>query len=170
MWAPIAAALAALAVLDGLDAAHLGDKPAMSWRNWNYYRGNITQEIMEAQMKALVKRDRTVWGMKGLVSLSDVGFTRTGLDDNWQECHGGFQGAFHDVDGNPLVNESRFPDMKAMVDFGHSLNLTVGWYINNWYVLLGYSLLLLQYFCTASVVKEAHISTPHRYTRTFWAM
>jgi alpha-galactosidase len=125
--------IAMLVVLStAVSASSLGDKPAMSWRNWNFFRGNITQEIMQAQMKALVARERPVWGIKGLASLSDVGYTRTGLDDNWQDCGAGFQGAFHDADGNPLVNHSRFPDMKGMVDYGHSLGLTVGWYINNW--------------------------------------
>ena len=36
-----------------------------------------------------------------------------------------------DVHGNPLVNTSTFPDMKKMVDYGHSHGLRVGWYMNN---------------------------------------
>jgi len=33
---------------------------------------------------------------------------------------------YHDASGNPIVNTTRFPDMTSMVDYGHSLNLTVG--------------------------------------------
>ena len=29
--------------------------------------------------------------------------------------------------GRPLIDETKFPDMKAMTTLGHSLNLTVGW-------------------------------------------
>ena len=40
--------------------------------------------------------------------------------------------SFHDPEtGMPLVNKHRFPDMKAMVDYGHSLGLKVGTYLNN---------------------------------------
>lgn len=38
---------------------------------------------------------------------------------------------FHDVDGNPLVDYQRFPDMRAMTDSAHRLGLKAGWYANN---------------------------------------
>ena len=122
-------ALAAVVLCTATAAADLGERPAMAWRNWNFFQGNITQETMQAQMKAMASRERPVWGLSGLHSLADVGYNRAGLDDNWQMCHAGFQGSFHDEQGNPIVNKTRFPDLKAMVDFGHSLNLSVGWYI-----------------------------------------
>ena len=31
-----------------------------------------------------------------------------------------------------MLNKTSFPDVKAMVTKGHSLNLTVGWYVNNY--------------------------------------
>ena len=69
------------------------------------------------------------------------------MDDGWQQCNcsthqdvdpalaacpSGAAMSFHDPQsGAPLVNKHRFPDMKAMVDFGHSLGLKVGTYLNN---------------------------------------
>ena len=46
-------------------------------------------------------------------------YNRAGLDDAWQACFTGVEGtgaktrSFHDVQGHPLVNTSRFPDMKG---------------------------------------------------------
>ena len=97
----------------------------MGWRNWNFYEGDITQSIIEANMDAMADRSR------GNVSLLDLGYTRAGLDDNWQACGTGVNDGFHAKDGTPLVNKSRFPDMKAMVNHGHVLGLHVGWYDNN---------------------------------------
>ena len=34
---------------------------------------------------------------------------------------------FHDAQGNPVVNTTRFPDMKGMTDTIHGLGLTAGW-------------------------------------------
>ena len=36
----------------------------------------------------------------------------------------------HDARGRPTVNATRFPNMSAMVQHGHSLGLEVGWYEN----------------------------------------
>ena len=53
-----------------------------------------------------------------------------GLDDGWQDCSAG-EGTYHRADGTPAVDSQRFPDLKALVDYAHSLNLTAGWYGNN---------------------------------------
>lgn len=45
------------------------------------------------------------------------------------ECFGG-KCTWHDAAGAPRVNAHRFPDMKALVDYGHSLGLKVGGYLN----------------------------------------
>ena len=34
----------------------------MGWRNWNFYQGEITQDIMEANMHAMVEKTRTPLG------------------------------------------------------------------------------------------------------------
>ena len=36
-----------------------------------------------------------------------------------------------DASGAPLVNKSKFPDVKAMVAYGHSKEVSMGWYNNN---------------------------------------
>lgn len=54
-------------------------------------------------------------------------YARAGLDDNWQACHAGRNGSFHDKDGMPLINKTLFPDMAGMVAYGHKMGLKVGW-------------------------------------------
>jgi len=62
----------------------------------------------------------------------DAVLLQVGLDDNWQKC-GSLNGerAFHDADGNPLVNTDTFPNLTAMTDHAHTLGLRCGWYMNN---------------------------------------
>lgn len=38
---------------------------------------------------------------------------------------------YHDENGSPVVDLTKFPDMKGMVDHAHALNLTAGFYSNN---------------------------------------
>eukprot|EP01052_Picozoa_sp_SAG31_P015317 SAG31_NODE_981_length_10558_cov_2.972273_8_plen_126_part_00 len=58
--------------------------------------------------------------------------------DFWQSCYlsnqtsaGGVQGSFHDASGYPIVNGTKFPSMKRLTGFAHSLGLKMGWYANN---------------------------------------
>lgn len=52
-------------------------------------------------------------------SLLDLGFVHAGIDDGWQAC-GSFTvepsgaPAFHDAAGKPIVNATKFPDLKAL--------------------------------------------------------
>ena len=59
-------------------------------------------------------------------------FLTMAQDDGWQKC-GSLVGqrSFHDADGNPLIDTSKFPDMSAMTAHGHALGFEVGWYMNN---------------------------------------
>eukprot|EP00664_Eupelagonemidae_sp_cell27_P000185 gene186-5185_t len=107
----------------------LAMQPPMTWRNWNAYGGDITQDKMERAMDKMVERSRKADGKA--TSLLDIGYVSAGLDDNWQACGTGVKNSFHDADGNPLVNTSRFPDLGAMVSYGHKLGLKVGWYWPN---------------------------------------
>ena len=128
MWA-----LCAVVVVPGA-GAQIAATPPMGWRNWNAFRGDIDQPTMQEQMVALAARKRAVVGLNNgsSSSLLDVGYSRAGLDDNWQSCGTGIRGSFHDgASGKPLVNTTRFPDMRAMVQFGHALGLKVGFYDNN---------------------------------------
>eukprot|EP00947_MAST-08B_sp_MAST-8B-sp1_P003133 g3133.t1 len=67
-------------------------------------------------------------------SLADLGFDDVGLDAGFEDCGTrkvGGKPAFHDVDGRPLVDRSKFPSgLKALVEYGHARNLTVSWYSN----------------------------------------
>lgn len=51
----------------------------MGWRNWNFYQGEITQEIMEANMHAMVDKSRTPLGHSEPASLLELGYTHAGL-------------------------------------------------------------------------------------------
>jgi hypothetical protein len=81
--------------------------------------GGISREQMEAIMDALVDTSRLVDGKP--TSLFDLCYTRVGMDDNWQACGTGVNGSFYDVDGKPLRNTTRFPDVKAMNTKAHKL-------------------------------------------------
>ena len=47
----------------------------------------------------------------------------TKVDDGWQECGAGSEAptSFHDAAGVPLVNTSRFPDLRALVQYTASI-------------------------------------------------
>jgi alpha-galactosidase len=105
--------------------------PPMGWRSWNQFGADVDQALFEAIAAALADRSRTVGGVPS--SLADLGYVNVGLDDAWQEIGAGapWGHSFHDGAGLPIVNASRFPDMRAMTNAAHALNLTAGWYLNN---------------------------------------
>ena len=114
----------------------LASTPPRGWRSWNAFGADVTQAKMEAAMDAMADRSRTLLDRDGTTvraaSLADLGFVHAGLDDAWQACGAGVEGSFHDADGNPLVNGSRFPKgMGALVTHAHTRGLLAGFYINN---------------------------------------
>ena len=52
-----------------------------------------------------------------------------GLDDYYQACGTGANGSFHNASGYPMINHTKFPDMRAMTDHAHSIGLKMGWYV-----------------------------------------
>ena len=108
-----------------------GVTPPMGWRSWNLYGDAVDQELMVRQMNAIATVTRLVDGVP--TTLKDLGYTDIGLDDNWQLCgrYGDLNYTYHDSNGVPQVNLSRFPDFRAMTDMAHSFGLTAGWYGNN---------------------------------------
>ena len=92
----------------------------MGWRSWNCYHQAISQEKMTAAANAMVNKSR------GL-SLLEVGYENCGLDDYYQACRTGVQGSFHNASGYPLIDKTKFPNMKAMTDHAHSIGLKMGW-------------------------------------------
>jgi len=116
-----------LAANDG--AARL---PPMGWRSWNYYACEISAEIFERQIDALADRSRAVNGKA--TSLADLGYNTVGIDDCWQDCLSpkSLNGSYHDADGNPLVDATRFPDgLRALADKATKKGIGLGWYGNN---------------------------------------
>ena len=99
-------------------------------------------------MQAVLDKSRTIGGKP--MSLADLGFDWISMDDGWQRCNcsigepptsdpalpkcpnckqGGCK--WHNSAGEPVVDKRKFPNMKALVDYGHSLGLKVGSYLNN---------------------------------------
>lgn len=72
-------------------------------------------------MDGMVARKRLVDGRP--TSLCDLGYCDVGLDDNWQQCgrYGADHDSYHTTAGYPIVNQSRFPDLKAMTSHAHGL-------------------------------------------------
>ena len=65
-------------------------------------------------------------------SLVDLGFVDAGIDDGWQACYSGPGGVgFHNESGYPIVNTTRFPDMRALTARARALGVRPGWYGNN---------------------------------------
>lgn len=125
--------LLAVGPVAGIDNG-LARTPPLGWRSWNLYYDHVDQTLMMRSMEGLVSRGRLVDGKP--TSLCDLGYCDIGLDDAWQACgkgSGGYQYHAQDSNGDwfPVVNTTRFPDMKAMTDKAHSLGLTAGWYHNN---------------------------------------
>jgi alpha-galactosidase len=105
--------------------------PPMGWRSWNAFGANINNGTFVSTIDAITAKIYDVEGTKK--SLADVGYASVGIDEGWENCsgtdpnHGLRQ---HNVDGTPMINTVKFPDMKWLVDYGHSKNVKMGWYLN----------------------------------------
>ena len=101
----------------------VGVTPLMGWRDWNQYGGDINQDIMISTMVAMAAP------FPGTnTSLASLGYRDVGLDDVWQLCgsYGAENWTYHDADGSPVVDTSRFPNMSALPATAHALGLTAG--------------------------------------------
>jgi hypothetical protein len=113
-------------------ATNTPKKPSRGWRSWNLFGLNVNQTLMIEIMDAMVSRNRSVDGVP--TSLFDLGYNDVGLDDAWQSINSGpNHKGYHDINGNPIVNITRFPNMTEMNNYAHSLGLLSGWYGNNCY-------------------------------------
>jgi alpha-galactosidase len=79
----------------------------MGWNSWNAFRLKIDDATIRAQAAALVKS-----GMK------KAGYEYVVIDGGWE--------GFHDEQGVFHSDAQRFPDMKALCDYIHSLGLKAG--------------------------------------------
>jgi alpha-galactosidase len=79
----------------------------MGWNSWNHFRLNISDAVVRKQAGAMVKS-----GMKA------AGYEYVVIDGGWE--------GYHDAQGLFRPNKLKFPDMKALCDYIHSLGLKVG--------------------------------------------
>ena len=94
--------------------------PPMGWNSWNCFAGEVSADRVKRAADALVK--------SGLIN---HGWTYINVDDFWQNHRDSkdptLRGEFRDAQGN-IVPNSRFPDMKGLADYIHSLGLKAGLY------------------------------------------
>lgn len=87
--------------------------PPMGWNSWNCFAEAVDQEKVKAAADAFVK--------SGLIK---HGWTYVNIDDTWQGARGG--------NFNGLLSNEKFPDMKGLCDYIHSLGLKTGIYSTPW--------------------------------------
>jgi len=94
--------------------------PPMGWNSWNCFASAVSEEKVKSAADAMVR--------SGLIN---HGWTYVNVDDYWQNHRDSqdptLRGPFRDAHGNITPN-SRFPDMKGMADYIHSLGLKAGLY------------------------------------------
>jgi len=84
-----------------------GLTPALGWNSWNCWGLSVSDEKVKASARMMADK------------LADHGWTYINIDDGWEEGRGG--------NGEILTNK-KFPDMKALGDYVHSLGLKLGIY------------------------------------------
>jgi hypothetical protein len=88
-----------------------------------------------AAIKAIASKNWTARGPGGgsssSFSLADAGFSLVELDAGWEGVVNGNKSAVHDSAGENHINTDGYPDMAALVAFGHSSGLKMGWSLNN---------------------------------------
>ena len=91
----------------------IGDKisltPPMGWNGWNSWASKIDREKVMASAETMVRS-----------GLKDHGWAYINIDDAWQGVR---SGSLHALQPN-----DKFPDIKGMVDYIHSLGLKAGLY------------------------------------------
>ncbi len=103
--------------------------PHMGWNSWYIYGTRVTQEDMEKSAQAMVDQ--------GLVNF---GYSYVNIDDGWEikvdSDDPVIGGPVRNPDGTIRTNK-KFPDMKKMTDFIHSLGLKAGLYSSPGYMTCG---------------------------------
>jgi alpha-galactosidase len=96
--------------------------PPMGWNSWNSWACAVDDAKVRASAKAMVDS-----------GLADHGWTYINIDDCWMRKEGSTDPVIgepvRDKDGF-LLSNAKFPDMKALTDYIHSLGLKVGIYIS----------------------------------------
>ena len=94
----------------------------------------ITQAIIQQNVDAITAKNWTIDG-KESVSLAEFGYDSVGIDEGWEGCGEGVNGTQHDAQGNPVIN-SKFPNLTALVEYGHGKGVSMGWGMPGWAGLL----------------------------------
>ncbi|MDD8027893.1 MAG: putative Ig domain-containing protein, partial [Acidobacteriota bacterium] len=94
--------------------------PHLGWNSWYVWENNVTDAIMRASAKAIAES-----------GLKDHGYMYVNIDDCWavrpDSKDPSLQGEARDKQGKVNSN-GRFPDMKGLTDYIHSLGLKAGIY------------------------------------------
>jgi len=124
-------AITALAAFTSAMDNGLAVTPPMGWRSWNCFQGDVSQSKMMTVLNAFLNKTLSVDGTP--TSLFDLGYEHVGIDDGWQLCNSGSEppSSFHDASGKPIVNTSRFPNLKGLSANYEAKGLSLGWYENN---------------------------------------
>lgn len=94
--------------------------PHMGWNSWYVWENNITDSIMRASAEAMVN--------SGMI---DHGYMYINIDDCWAVKQNSNDSSLlgEPYDQNGMINSNgRFPDMKSLTDYIHSLGLKAGIY------------------------------------------
>jgi alpha-galactosidase len=87
--------------------------PPMGWNSWNCWSGNVSEKNVRDSAKAMVDS-----------GLMNHGWTYINIDDGWQGKRGG--------EFNAIQPNEKFPDIKGLCDYVHSLGLKIGIYSTPW--------------------------------------
>jgi alpha-galactosidase len=87
--------------------------PPMGWNSWNGWGDFVTEENVRASAEAMVK-----------TGLIDHGWTNINIDIGWEGVRGGKL--------NAIQPSNKFPDMRGLCDYVHSLGLRIGIYSTPW--------------------------------------
>ena len=105
--------------------SQIGLTPALGWNSWNAFGSAISDDLARSAADAMVKD--TPFGR-----LIDHGWTYINLDDGWQrssrEGNPLYEGPTRDPASGKILPNKKFPDMKALGDYIHSLGLKFGIY------------------------------------------
>ncbi len=82
--------------------------PPLGWNSWNCWGLSVSDKKVRQSAEYMKSS-----------GLSDHGWTYINIDDGWEDTH--------DKDRQILAN-SKFPDMKSLCDYVHSLGLKIGIY------------------------------------------
>ena len=96
--------------------------PPMGWNSWYIHYDRVSDSLMRLSANAMISSEMANYGYH-YVNIDDCWMVKANSDDSI------LGGAMRDENGKLLTNK-RFPDMKAMTDYIHSLGLKAGTYIS----------------------------------------